>query len=280
MAVEAQFALCGSQDWMDNVCGGGLNLFYNPHLQQQQQQKLNHHHHHHHLQQQQQFNNMNIGCVLESPPLKTPSMASYSQIMDAYDEKHRQEIDYYIRLQNERLRFLLQEQRKQHLVSLMKIIESKAGPLLRQKDEEILEGYKRRRELEDFLKRIELENQEWQRISQEKESMVISLSNTIDELREKKGSCCFDNGAEDAESCCNNDINRGSIQENRVIIIDDDDDDREGRLKKCRGCNDRNSCILFLPCRHLCSCKDCEAFLDCCPVCQTVKKASIEALIV
>uniref|UniRef100_A0A2P2Q3U0 RING-type domain-containing protein n=1 Tax=Rhizophora mucronata TaxID=61149 RepID=A0A2P2Q3U0_RHIMU len=47
----------------------------------------------------------------------------------------------------------------------------------------------------------------------------------------------------------------------------------------CKGCNSRNSCVLFIPCRHLCSCKACEPFLDSCPVCQTAREATIEALI-
>uniref|UniRef100_A0A2P2Q6C6 RING-type domain-containing protein n=1 Tax=Rhizophora mucronata TaxID=61149 RepID=A0A2P2Q6C6_RHIMU len=48
----------------------------------------------------------------------------------------------------------------------------------------------------------------------------------------------------------------------------------------CKCCNARSSCVLFIPCRHLCSCKACDAFLDSCPVCQTAKETSIEALMV
>ncbi|KAF2322723.1 hypothetical protein GH714_029537 [Hevea brasiliensis] len=207
---------------------------------------------------------------------------AYSQSIAAYDEKQRQEIDHYIRLQNERLRFLLQEQRKQQLALLMKRIESNALPLLRQKDEEIARAAKRIAELEDFTKRLEMESQVWQRLAQENEAMVISLNNTIEQLREK-ASCCFENGAEDAESCC--DMNREEAEETEVknrVFVDDNVTEEERARKKmvCRGCNSRNSCILFLPCRHLCSCKACEAFLDSCPVCQTAKKASIEAIMV
>ena len=110
------------------------------------------------------------------------------------------------------MRFILQEQRKQHLSSLMRRIESKALPLLRQKDEEIAQLAKRTSELEEFLRRLEMENQAWQTVAQENEATVISLNNTIDQLREKATYCCFDNnGAEDAESCC--DMNRKIIME-------------------------------------------------------------------
>ncbi|XP_002533187.3 probable BOI-related E3 ubiquitin-protein ligase 2 [Ricinus communis] len=312
MAVQAQFPLCGSQDWMmDNGCGGGggggLNHYYYSYLQQQQQKQQKHQQQQQQLQlqlqqqqqqcnmqllQNHQFKNQNLGfannndntSVLDSSLLKNStnhhlSMA-YSQNMAAYDEKQRQEIDQYIRLQNERLRLALQEQSKQHLASLMKRIESKALPLLRQKDEEIAQAAKRTTELEDFLKRIEMENQAWQRIAQENEAMVISLNNTIDQLREK-ASCCFDNGAEDAESCC--DLNREeeaeeTEQRNRVFFNNENNNEKKKMV--CKACNSSDSCILFLPCRHLCSCKACEAFLDSCPLCKTVKKASIEALIV
>ncbi|KAJ9189556.1 hypothetical protein P3X46_000834 [Hevea brasiliensis] len=295
MAVQAQFPLCGSQDWMDNSCGG-FNQFCYSYLQQEQQQQLQQQQCNIQMMQNQLQKNQNLcfdNTLLGSSSLKTsnhhPSMA-YSQSIVAYDEKQRQEIDHYIRLQNERLRLFLQEQTKQQLASMMKRIESKALLLLRQKDEEIARAAKRTAELEDFLKRLEMESQVWQRVAQENEAMVISLDNTIEQLREK-ASCCFENGAEDAESCC--DMNREEEEEaeeteqrSRVFVGDNVTEEERARKKRmtmmmaCKGCNSRNPCILFLPCRHLCSCKACEAILDSCPLCQTPKKASIEALIV
>ncbi|KDP29663.1 hypothetical protein JCGZ_18825 [Jatropha curcas] len=308
MAVEAQqFPLCGSQDLVmdNNGCGGfGLNnySYIQQHQQQQkqqqqqqqqlllQQQQLLQNH------QQHQQKNQNLcfqSSVLVPSALEnnhSPSMAFSQSPIAAFDEKQRQEIDQYIRLQNERLRLLLQEQRKQHFASLLKRIESKALPLIRQKDEQIAQATKRTMELENFLKRLEMENQAWQRVAQENEAMVLSLNNTIEQLREK-ASCCFDNGAEDAESCC--EVNRAEEEgeeeteqrgKNRAFFNDNYKITEEEIVRKkmmvCRGCNSRDSCILFLPCRHLCSCKACEAFLDSCPVCLTGKKACIEALIV
>lgn len=104
MAVQAQFPLCGSQDWIDNGCGVGLNQFCYSYLQQEQQQL-----------QQQQCNiqmvqnqlqkNQNLcfdNTLLGSSAMKItnlhPSMA-YSQGIVAYEENQRQELDRYIRLQ-------------------------------------------------------------------------------------------------------------------------------------------------------------------------------------
>lgn len=127
-------------------------------------------------------------------------------------------------------------------------------------------------ELEDFLRKLEAENQAWQRVAQENEAMVVSLNNTLEQYRERV-SCCLINGADDAESCCDN------REEEEAESDGVDYEQIRMKMKVCKSCNSRSSCVLFLPCRHLCSCKACEAVLDCCPVCRTPKKASIEALI-
>jgi E3 ubiquitin-protein ligase BOI-like protein len=72
--------------------------------------------------------------------------------------------------------------------------------------------------------------------------------------------------ADDVESCCS--------------------ENEEARAKKCaklgnnvafcRKCNTNSSGVLFLPCRHLSSCKACEALLQACPICGTSKKNVIE----
>ncbi|KAL3580806.1 hypothetical protein D5086_018641 [Populus alba] len=268
MAIEAQFPFCGGsqQDWMDYGCGG-LNQYFNVEQQKQQQlQQCNMHQ----LQNYQLQRNQNLFSdnTLVSASKNNCNTSNLS-MGTAYDEKQRQEIDHYIRLQNERLRLVLQEQKRRQLGSLLKKLESKALPILKQKDEEIAQAAKRTVELGEFLKKLEFENHTWQRMAQENEAMVVSLNNTIEQLRENS-SGCFNNGAEDAESCC--DVSSGA--EEGFL------DRKRKMLMVCKGCNSRNSCILFLPCRHLCSCKACVAFLDSCPVCQTPKKASIEALMV
>lgn len=170
------------------------------------------------------------------------------------------------------MKLVLQEQRKQQYAGLLKKIESKTSVLLRQKDEEIAKAVNRTMELEVFLRRLEADNQAWQRVAQEKEAMVASLNNTLEQVLERSP-CGINNGAEDAESCCDVDRNLEEYEE------EEEKQNRKGLYMLCKSCNLRSSCVLFLPCRHLCSCKVCEGLLDSCPVCRTAKKASIEALI-
>ncbi|XP_052191917.1 probable BOI-related E3 ubiquitin-protein ligase 3 [Diospyros lotus] len=276
MAIHAQmypdnfgFSLGPLQNWVDNAYAFNDFSFNLQQKQEQQQLQILQH-------------KIPIPCFentgLVSKTYNDQSMA-FSPFVGAQVEKHRQEIDRFVSLQSQRLRLALHEQRKQQIALILRKYEAKTAALLKQKDEEISKAMNRTVELEDFLRRMESESQTWRRAAQENEAMVASLNNTIEQL---KVSACFANGvAEDAESCCD--------------LIDRDDDERtdnkqdekkekengEGTTRKmvCKGCNSRLSCVVFLPCRHLCSCQSCQPYLDSCPVCGTVKKRSIEALV-
>lgn len=183
---------------------------------------------------------------------------------------------FFWALQNERLRLVLQEQRRQQMAALVRRVEPKLSALLRDKDEEIARAAKRTVELEELLRRLEGESQAWQRVAQESEAMVVSLNQSLEQAREMAFTCP-NIGAEDAESCCEVAMENRDEEEGEEMKRRGESGGKQGML--CKACNSRSSCVLLLPCRHLCSCKACEAFLDYCPVCRTAKKASIEALI-
>ncbi|KAL2459976.1 SBP (S-ribonuclease binding protein) family protein [Abeliophyllum distichum] len=233
---------------MDNTCGFN-QLYFDPQQQLHKQQFIQ-------FDQFHDFSNNHHQTM------------DLSQFLGAQIEKQRVEIDRFICLQNERLRLALQEQRKQQVALFVKKYEPKIQLLLKQKDEEITKAVIRKMELEDFLRKMEIENQTWTRVAKENEAAIMSLNNTIQQLREN--ACLSANEIEDAESCCN------VIDQNTG---EEENEEQTRRTMICRSCNIRNSCVIILPCRHLCSCKDCLVFLDSCPVCKMVKKASIEALI-
>ncbi|GAB2291941.1 hypothetical protein Dimus_026191 [Dionaea muscipula] len=306
--------LCGSQDWLmiDNACtfnDFAFNLESSQKMQQQQQQLQRKQQLMLQLQNQQQQKNQFLAFESSllfpsssknfptttttscSPTIHHNNAAAagiaddnsgnltsipFSQSMAAQFVKQRQEMDAYITLQNERLKLALQEQSKRQLSSLLRNLEASTSMMLKQKDEEITRSNKRATELNEFVRKLEVENQLWRRVAAENEAMICSLNSTIEQLREKAASSLPSNVADDAESCCCVEEEAG---ENRG---DAEGEERFGGMSMmmmmCRRCNSRNSCVLFLPCRHLCSCKDCEAFLDACPVCKSVKQASIEAL--
>ncbi|KAF8410406.1 hypothetical protein HHK36_002935 [Tetracentron sinense] len=263
------FPLCGSQELIDTGSGFNDRYFNNQQQQNQMQQAQI-------LQQRNKCLGFNVGEVGSSISDDHLLSMAVSQLLSAQVEKQKHEIDRYIALQSERLRSILQEQRKQHLAILLRRLESKTSSLLRQKEEEIAKAAKKTMELEDCLRRAEIEKQTWQRVAKENEAMAIALNNTLEQIREE--ACCFSSGAEDAESCCDFSpaLNRQDKEEETRVARDEEEE--ETRKMACKGCNSQRSCVLFLPCRHLCSCKSCEAFLDYCPVCRSVKKGSIEIL--
>ncbi|KAL6346652.1 hypothetical protein AAG906_000270 [Vitis piasezkii] len=169
MAIQAQlysenlgFSLGGSQEWVDNGCVGFNGSCFN--LQQHQQQYMQQlQSQQEQIQSQRNYQNFFLDNSLMGSTLKNSPNYGSSQSLASQFDNQRQEIDQFITLQSERLRLVLQEQRKQQLAALMRKVESKALALLRQKDEEIAKATNRAMELEDFLRKLEMENQAWQR---------------------------------------------------------------------------------------------------------------------
>ncbi|XP_076927636.1 putative BOI-related E3 ubiquitin-protein ligase 3 [Bidens hawaiensis] len=169
-------------------------------------------------------------------------------------QKHNQEIQGLISLHNARLKSALQTHRKQQLLTILTNYESKSKLLLGQKDEEINRATNRRIELEEFLKRTESERQKWQTTTNETKAVVIQLNNTIEALI---GDQNMKKDAEDEGSCCYENM-------------------KKSKKMTCKSCFNEDSCVVMLPCRHLCSCESCDVFLQSCPVCKMVKKASLQ----
>uniref|UniRef100_A0A7N0U6N7 RING-type domain-containing protein n=1 Tax=Kalanchoe fedtschenkoi TaxID=63787 RepID=A0A7N0U6N7_KALFE len=181
---------------------------------------------------------------------------------------------------SERLRLVVREQRKRDLADMMKKIEAQTSAVLKQKEEEIAKAANHASQLETFLMKLQYEKQMWQLISRQNELHVIHLSNTLEQLQETAaihGGDCYNNAdniynpaaVEDTESCCDENED-GAVAEY----------EQQSSLKKmvCNVCQSRELGVVFLPCRHLCSCTVCGPMIDFCPVCQTEKKATIETL--
>ena len=212
------------------------------------------------------------------------ALFNQQSFLDALMEKQRQEIDQFIRTQvrnikiiiwcfenmgndkvliflgqSERLRYALREQRRQETETLLRQMEAKALVLMTRKEEEMSRALSKNMELEDLLRRMEAENQTWQRMARESEATVATLSSTLEQVKERAVTCCKDEG-----SCCGG-----------------GDDSVPGKRMSgsCLNCGSNGETrVLFLPCRHLCCCTECEAGLIVCPICSSPKKNRIEAI--
>lgn len=149
---------------------------------------------------------------------------------------------------------------------ILRKMETKALVLMTQKEEEMSKALSKNMELEDLLRKMEMENQTWQRMAREKEAMVATLNSTLEQVIERAATCHGGNAeaAEDEGSFCGG---GDSFPAKKMSSC-------------CWNCGSNGETrVLFLPCRHLCSCTDCEAGLVLCPICNTPKKNRIEAFI-
>lgn len=48
------------------------------------------------------------------------------------------------------------------------------------------------------------------------------------------------------------------------------------QLFRCKVCLDKDSCIVFFPCRHMATCEYCEGFLHSCPICRLVIEEAVK----
>jgi E3 ubiquitin-protein ligase BOI-like protein len=168
----------------------------------------------------------------------------------------------------------LQEQRKQELAVLLSNVESKTLNFLRQKEENLAQATMRSMELQECLKKAEMEKETWQRLAKGNESLVIDLNNTLEQVKERL--VLASNTAEDTASFCGSSCYQRENQDNRGQETQVIKSSSSSKNMSCKSCYSRTSCVLFLPCRHLCSCKYCEAFLGSCPVCNALKEDSME----
>lgn len=267
MAVQAQLyperigvlPMCGIQNCLLNNPVSGLEPDLGFVFQDTHQQNLFLEHHN-----SQNFGfDCNIGSGgSSSSTIRDSSLSmSLSQYLDVQLDMQRREVDYMLQFQAGRLRYALQQQRTHQLGTILKSVESKVSSLIRQKEEDLARATRKTMELEVWLRKVELESEQCQRVAREKEAMVVDLSNSLEQIRGRLAMAS--NEVPDAESFCCGSCDREQDQESQKKMV-------------CRGCHSRSPCIIFLPCRHLCSCKSCEACLVSCPVCKSVKQASME----
>ena len=146
--------------------------------------------------------------------------------------------------------------------------------MMKQKEEDLARACKKTAELEECLRRAEEEGLTWKRIAKEKEAMAVSLQNTLQQVRDKGGFSSEAAAAleDDAASCCDSNADVAGLF--RDVLGRGKED-----MGRCRGCGCQDSCMLFMPCMHLCACLVCDSLLDSCPVCRSAKQGSIEVFL-
>lgn len=212
------------------------------------------------------------------------------------------EIDRFIALQTEKLRTEIEATRRRNSMRLIAAAEEGIKKRLRSKDEEIVKISKLNSALEEKVKSLSVENQIWQQMAQTNEATANVLRRNLQRIltqiqqqqQQQNQTDYADNNktsADDVESCCGSNYKEEEDEEVNVnvnvkVIIppphppnqgnDTTGDNNGSRLnRRCRNCGKVESCVLLLPCRHLCICTECESSINVCPICKSTKNATV-----
>lgn len=164
----------------------------------------------------------------------------------------------------------LEERRRRNTRRVIAAVEGGILKKLKAKDEEIEKMGKLNNVLEEKVKSLYIENQIWRDLAQTNEATANALRLNLEQVlnhlqqheQQQQGRSGDDKGGDltdDAESCCGSNYEEGGKRNDRV----------------CRNCGTGESCVLLLPCRHLCLCTVCGSSVNICPVCKSSKNASV-----
>ncbi|KAL3851577.1 hypothetical protein ACJIZ3_013459 [Penstemon smallii] len=177
-------------------------------------------------------------------------------------QQHQLEIDALISQHSKKIRLEVEEKQKQQarLIAARAMGEGVLMKKLKERDEEIERMGKLNLVLQERVKSLFVENQLWRDLAQSNEATANSLRTNLEQVLllhvEEE-----EEEEEDAESCCQEEI----LQSKRYYCC-------------CKRCGERESCVLLLPCRHLCLCNVCGTGshkLQTCPVCNSTMTATL-----
>ncbi|XP_010537778.1 PREDICTED: probable BOI-related E3 ubiquitin-protein ligase 2 [Tarenaya hassleriana] len=245
------------------------------------------------------YDGSNINCdvfPLPSRKRSRDSMATYPTLhqnsrscaplsflgQDISLQIHQQQLetDRLIAFHMGRVKMEMEERRKRQVRTMMGAIEQGVMKRLRAKEEEREKLEDLNNALEERVKSLAIENQIWRDLAQTNEATAQALRTNLEQvLAQVKdmhippvGGARLGLSCADAGSCCGSNDGSGEEEdvERRVLAGEAQD---KGRM--CRSCGEEESCVVLLPCRHLCLCGVCGSTLHTCPICRSPKNASV-----
>ncbi|KAF3516189.1 hypothetical protein DY000_02064290 [Brassica cretica] len=206
-----------------------------------------------------------------SPSYVTPySFLGQDIDLSSHINQQQHDIDRFVSLHMERVKFEIQEKRKRQARTIVEAIEHGLAKRLRVKDEERERIGKINHALEERVKSLSIENQIWRDLAQSNEATANNLRANLEEVLAQvndlagAGLANVNADCDDAQSCCGSSSGEETVR--RTVVA-------KGRM--CRNCGEEESCVLVLPCRHLCLCGVCGSSVHTCPICRSPKNASV-----
>ncbi|KAI3922251.1 hypothetical protein MKX01_005940, partial [Papaver californicum] len=180
------------------------------------------------------------------------------------------EIDRLIKVRGEQLRQAIQKKVQANQSQTISFVKERILQKLREKETEVEDVNKKNAELEEQIRVLLVDAGNWKQQATCNENMITSLRINLQKVSaqnkdSKEG--CGDSELNDTASFCNGrTINQVVFKENKGLK----------KLMTCKVCGYNEACMLLLPCRHLCLCKNCESKVSFCPLCQISKFIGME----
>ncbi|KAG7034854.1 putative BOI-related E3 ubiquitin-protein ligase 3 [Cucurbita argyrosperma subsp. argyrosperma] len=228
---------------------------------------------------------------------------------DISDQFHQQQFDLdrlISQHQMEKVRMEMEEKRKRQARRILEAIELGMMRILRSKEEEIEKIGKLNWELEERVNSLCMETQIWRDVAQTNEATANALRSNLEQVlsqvrnNDHQGAGFEDPtttaavAVDDAESCCGSNYdddddrkqaNHGRWRNLNEEVEESEERNRRGRKTRkgnedrwCKNCWKEESCVLLLPCRHLCLCTVCGSSLHTCPICNSTNNASVRVI--
>ncbi|XP_074309210.1 BOI-related E3 ubiquitin-protein ligase 1-like [Silene latifolia] len=196
-----------------------------------------------------------------------PLISLFSEELAFQFKQHNDELNYFLHAQGEQLKRTLAEKRQRHYCALLVTAKEEVARRLREKEIEVETTMRRNIKLQGRMAQINAEAHAWQTKAMDHEAQVASLKAQIQHV--------MVSGPQQQDS------DRGGLQ----CAGDADDagstyvDPASGRgvnSSSCRACQIRGASVVLLPCRHMCVCVKCDKIVQACPVCYSLRSASVE----
>ncbi|KAK4776371.1 hypothetical protein SAY86_005059 [Trapa natans] len=219
--------------------------------------------------------NSSISSVSGGMTTPLPAILSLNSNLKNEAYKQNEEFDQYIKLQTDVIIKGVKELQRRHTAILMSEIEKGIGKKLQENDLEIENMNHKNKELEERIKQVMVEVQSWQNRAKYSEFVINVLKKNLQQvMAQGQGAVNGKEGCGDSEV----DDSASFANPNHLNLMDGMGSSSLGDTNRmsCKACKVKVVSVLFLPCRHLCLCKDCEGVISICPICQATKYASVE----
>ncbi|KAE9620826.1 hypothetical protein Lal_00019099 [Lupinus albus] len=227
-----------------------------------------------------------IDSILYSLPYHNNRAINLSFLNEdmSFQIHHQQlHLDNLVSQHMEKVRMELEEKRKRQARMLMEVVELGMMKKLKTKEEEMEKIEKLNYALEEKIKSLCIENQIWRDLAQTNEATVNALRTNLIQVLSQARDDDGEHGrtrvvavVEEAESRCgSNDENEGWRMIGGSAQDKEMGEECSGNGRLCRKCGKDESCVLILPCRHLCLCNVCASTLNTCPICNSFKNATL-----